>query len=130
MAENFGSDSTQGTMLVNVNTRQENKEITVKNSDGKTIISWTPDKSYNSVVISTPDIVKGNTYTVSLGSETTNVTMDSNIYGEGMGGAPGGVPGENPGEAGGMTPPNGNGNPQDVPENQGGTPPEKPGSKT
>lgn len=122
MAENFGSDSTQGTMLVNVNTRQENKEITVKNSDGKTIISWTPDKSYNSVVISTPDIVKGNTYTVSLGSETTNVTMDSNIYGEGMGGAPGGVPGENPGEAGGMTPPNGNGNPQDVPE--------KPGSKT
>lgn len=145
MAENFGSDSTQGTMLVNVNTRQENKEITLKDSDGKTIISWTPDKSYNSVVISTPDIVKGNTYTVVLGSETVDVTMDSNVYGEGMGGAPGGAPGGTPGEAGGnpgesggmtppdgnnMTPPNGNGGPQGESGNQGGTPPEKPGSKT
>lgn len=138
MAENFGSDSTQGTMLVNVNTRQENKEITVKDSDGKTIISWTPDKSYNSVVISTPDIVKSNTYTVALGSETVGVTMDSNVYGEGMGVAPGGAPGGNPGEADGMTPPDGNnmtppdrnGDPQGDSGNQGGTPPEKPGSKT
>lgn len=138
MAENFGSDSTQGTMLVNVNTRQENKEITVKDSDGKTIISWTPDKSYNSVIISTPDIVKSNTYTVALGSETVGVTMDSNVYGEGMGVAPGGAPGGNPGEADGMTPPDGNnmtppdgnGDPQGDSGNQGGTPPEKPGSKT
>lgn len=138
MAENFGSDSTQGTMLVNVNTRQENKEITVKDSDGKTIISWTPDKSYNSVVISTPDIVKSNTYTVALGSETVGVTMDSNVYGEGMGVAPGGAPSGNPGEADGMTPPDGNnmtppdgnGDPQGDSGNQGGTPPEKPGSKT
>ncbi len=134
MAENFGSDSTQGVMLVNVNTRQENKEITVKDSDGKTIISWTPDKSYNSVVISTPSIVKGNTYTVSLGSETTDVAMDSNVYGEGTGGTPGG----NPGDAGGMTPPDGNkttppdenGGPQGDPGGQGGTPPEKPSGKT
>ena len=135
MAENFSSDSTQGSMLVNVSTRQENKEITVKDSDGNTILSWTPDKSYNSVVISTPDIVKGNTYTVSLGSEKNTVTMENIIYGESTGNAPGGMGGITPPDGNNMTPPNGNfGDGNDVtqgkPRNKDGTPPENPDSET
>lgn len=135
MAENFGSDSTQGAMLVNVSTRQENKEIAVKDSDGNTILSWTPDKSYNSVVISTPDIVKGNTYTVSLGSEKTTVTMENIIYGESTGNAPGGMGGMTPPDGNNKTPPNdnfrnGNDGTQGKPGNKDGTPPEKPDSET
>lgn len=120
MAVNFGDDSTQGTMLVNASTRQENKEITLKDSDGNTIVSWTPDKSYNSVVISTPDIVKGNTYTVTLGSESIDVVMENTVYGEGGMGGFGGS-----GRPGGMEIPGGE---DPGSKNFGETPPDKPGT--
>lgn len=90
MAQNFGSDSTQGSIMLS-SANASTETITLKDSSGKTLVSYTPAKNYNNAVISTPDIVKGSTYSVSVGGETTEVTMDSLIYGEGfgMGGAPG-----------------------------------------
>ena len=85
MAQNFGSGSTQGSMLVNVNNQQGGSEIILKDSSGKTLISFRPEKSYNIVVISTPEIRKGGTYTLTAGSQNTSVTMNSLIYGEGGG---------------------------------------------
>lgn len=88
MAQNFGSDSTQGSMLVNASTQPANTEIILKDKNGSTIASFTPSKQYNCVVISCPEIKKGETYTLQCGDSKTSVTMDSLIYGNdnGMGG--------------------------------------------
>jgi hypothetical protein len=87
MAVNFGSDSTQGSMLVNTSSQNEaGTQIVLKDSDGNKIIEWTMEKQYNSVVISCPEIVDGGTYTVEMGDSSTEVTMDGLIYGDGFSG--------------------------------------------
>ena len=91
MSQNFGEKSTQGAMLVNVDTQQGGSEIILRDSGGKTLVSFTPQKSYNSVVVSTPEVIKGGTFTLVTGSSGTDVRMDSLIYGAGgMGGGFGG----------------------------------------
>lgn len=93
MAQNFGTDSTQGTMLINLNSTQSaNTQVTVKNSSGKTILTFTPEKQYSSLLISSPEIKQGETYEVTAGSQTQTVTMTSTVYGSGggMGGMKGG----------------------------------------
>lgn len=106
MAQNFGTDSTQGSILLNY-TAASADPITVTDADGNVLISCTPAKSYSSVVVSCPGIVAGGSYTVEAGGQTTEVTMDSLIYGTGS-------------MMGGMTPPNG-GTPGEMGEM--GTPP-------
>lgn len=117
MAQNFGSSSTQGSILLNVSSRSSGA-VTVKDSSGSVIISFTPEKEYNSVVISSPDIKKGETYTVTAAGESQTVEMSDIIYSSAGSatGNPGG--GQNPGGGHGQTPPDN--------QNNGGTPPEKP----
>lgn len=86
MAQNFGADSTQGTILVN--TQQQNaagSEIALFDSTGRKLIAWTMEKDYNSVVVSCPDIKAGSSYIVQTGEITTEITMDGLVYGEGFG---------------------------------------------
>ena len=45
------------------------------------LASFTPGKRYDCVVVSTPELRQGGTYTVTAGGETTSVTLDSLIYG-------------------------------------------------
>lgn len=95
MAQNFGSDSTQGSIMVTFDTaltETSEMEITLTDESGKTLLTYTPAKSYNCVVLSCPELAVGNTYTVSAGEQSVEATMDSLIYGEtkGMGG-PGGM---------------------------------------
>lgn len=119
MAQNFGDASTQGSMLISVS-GSENDVITLKDSSGKELLSWTADKAFACVVISCPDIKQGETYTVTAGDTTQEVTMDSLIYGSGgMGGfgGMGGKPGNWSGDKG--TPPEGMGEP---PEGMGDWP--------
>ncbi len=111
MAQNFGTSSTQGAMMVNVENQTSGSEIVLKDSSGKALVSFTPENNYNNVVISTPDIKKGASYTVSTGSASTAVQMDSLIYGSGgMGGMRGGnMPGgPDGGNMPGGNPPDGN----------------------
>jgi hypothetical protein len=94
MAVNFGSDSTQGSMLVNTSSQNEaGTQIVLKDSDGNKLIEWTMEKRYNSVVISCPEIVDGGTYTVEMGDTSTEVIMDGLIYGDGFGMGGGGFGG-------------------------------------
>lgn len=95
MAQNFGSNSTQGSIMVTFDTaltEASEMEITLTDESGKTLLTYTPAKSYNCVVLSCPELAVGNTYTVSAGEQSKEATMDSLIYGEtkGMGG-PGGM---------------------------------------
>lgn len=85
MAQNFGENSTQGSMLVNLSGDRTQEGIVLKDSDGNVIISYSPEKSYNSVLISHPNIEKDKTYTVETGTETATVEMSSLIYGSGTG---------------------------------------------
>lgn len=77
MAENFSSSSTQGSMLVTVSASMISGEITLQDSNGNSLLSYTPAKSYNSVVISCPKLTSGETYTLLACDTTTTVTLDS-----------------------------------------------------
>ena len=93
MAENFTS-ADQGTILLTVDT-QNGGEISLTDSSGNVLASWTAEKAYNSVLISCPEIKEGESYTLTAGSYSETITMDSLIYGSGMGmgGMPGGMQG-------------------------------------
>lgn len=85
MAQNFGSDSTQGTILVN--TQQQNaagSDIVLIDREGNELVVWTMEKAYNSVVISCPEMKVGSSYIVKTGEVSTEVTMDSLVCGEGF----------------------------------------------
>lgn len=75
MAQTF-SDSTQGVIAVSVRNCSANTEITVKNSSGKTVISHTPPLDFAVVIISSPDIEKGESYTLSIGGEEADMTAN------------------------------------------------------
>jgi hypothetical protein len=88
MAQNFGSTSTQGSILLSFNSNSKNE---IKLCQGSTVlVSYTPSKNYSSVVVSCPQLVKGSTYSLTAGGKTTSVTLTSLIYGGssmgGMGG--------------------------------------------
>ncbi len=100
MAENFSASSTQGAIMYNTT---GSGEIVLKNEGGEELLSFTPSKSFNSVVVSAPGIEVGGTYTLSVGGQSYTVKMDSIVYGSGGGlggpggGGPGGFGGGRPG---------------------------------
>ena len=121
MAQNFGTDSTQGSILL-TSRSTSTETIRVTDASGSVLAEFTPAKAYNCVIVSTPALKQGGTYTVTMGGESTDVTLDSLIYGTGgMGGGMGGQPGGNMG-----TPPDGNGGsmgtPPDGNSGKGGRP--------
>lgn len=117
MALNF-TEAEQGSILVNFESSfSKGDEITLVDSEGNTVSFTDQDgnktskitaaKSGNSVLISSPDITSGGTYTLTAGSLTATVSMNgNNIYGSGsglgggMGGRMGGGFGGEPAEGG------------------------------
>lgn len=98
MATNF-TKASQGSILLTTGNQSEGSEITVTDASGNVITKVTADCSYQSVLISSPDLVKGNTYTVTAGNYSETVTLSDYIYGTGSGFGPGGMPGgRNPGD--------------------------------
>lgn len=84
MAVNFGSSSTQGSMLLSFDMQQAGTEAALLDADGQTLLSFTASKAFSSLVLSCPDIVQGKTYTLQLGDTSMEITMDSLVYGSGM----------------------------------------------
>lgn len=128
MAENFGDSSTQGVMMVTVNSQAAGSAFSLSDSSGNELVSWTPEKEYTSVIISCPEITTGQEYTLTTGSDTTQITMDSIVYGSGsgMGGNPGNGGGSGNGGDMGQKPDDGNGTGKGSGDGGNmGTPPEK-----
>ena len=73
MAQSF-SDSTQGVVAVNVNTQKAGVEIVLLDANGNTILTQKPELGFARIVLSCPDMVKGQTYTLSVGGKTAQVT--------------------------------------------------------
>ena len=87
MAQGFGDESTQCSALVNFDEWVDAGEtITLTDSDGKEVFSYKVDKKFNSVVISTSDMKQGDTYTLTVGDQSSSFTLDDITYSEGSGG--------------------------------------------
>lgn len=76
MAVNFGTHSSQGSILINsVSQQQAGSEVILLDADEKELLAHTIEKSFNSIVVSCPAIVDGGTYTLKMGTEETKVTV-------------------------------------------------------
>lgn len=93
MAQNFGDTSSQGSILVSVDSQSAGSTVSITDQNGAILATWEAPKSFNSVLISCPDLTVGSTYTVTAGTAQTEVTLDSLIYGGGS---------MQPGQMGGM----------------------------
>ncbi|MBQ6838576.1 MAG: hypothetical protein IJO44_07020, partial [Clostridia bacterium] len=67
MAQTF-SQSSQGLISLSVGNQSAGTTINLKDSDGNTIITFSPELSFAVLIISSPDIVSGETYAVEIGS--------------------------------------------------------------
>lgn len=78
MAQGFDDSSTQCSVLHNLTAQQEaGAVITLKDKEGNELMSFTPEKKYSSVVISSPKLQTGSTYTLTAGSEQAQLTLES-----------------------------------------------------
>ncbi|MDD4290763.1 MAG: carbohydrate-binding domain-containing protein [Clostridia bacterium] len=94
MAQGLSSSSTQCNLMYNLNsTYAANTAIALKDSSGNVICSYTAAKQFSSVVMSSPDITLGETYTLTVGNSSytikfTSVTMSNGNQGGTGGGQP------------------------------------------
>lgn len=80
MVENFDSSSSQPSItLYTDSTRRRGTVVTVANSSGKEIISYTSKKYFSGVVITGELFEKGETYTVTVGEESYEFTIDETV---------------------------------------------------
>lgn len=69
MAQTF-SDSQQGVVAVNVGSQSGGTEITLTDSAGKLVLSYTPELSFAVVILSSPQMQKGESYTITIGTRS------------------------------------------------------------
>jgi len=131
MAETFGSESTQYSIMNTFDSVVSGgTTVTLTDSSGNVILSYTPTKDYQSVIF-TSDAIADGTYTVTAGDQSSEITVSEVVttngssggFGQmgdpgsmGQGGGPGGDIG---GGMGGNMPDFGNGQmPDDMPSGQ------------
>ncbi|MCI9137558.1 MAG: carbohydrate-binding domain-containing protein [Lachnospiraceae bacterium] len=83
MAQNFSDSSTQGALLAEFDLQAAETELSLKDSEGNTLITYTPAKQYNSVVFSHPALTASSSYTLQCGDVDTEITMETMIQGKG-----------------------------------------------
>ena len=69
MAQTF-SDSEHGVVAVSVGNQSAGTKIVLKDKSGKTMIEHTPELNFAVVILSSPDISKGETYAITVGSQS------------------------------------------------------------
>ena len=107
MAVNF-SNAEQGLIAVNVGNQSSGSSVKLTNSSGDVIAETTPGLDYAVVYVSTQDMTKGETYSLTAGSYSESITLTDNLYSTLSGGMQGSFGGGGPrGEM------NGNGQMQD-----------------
>lgn len=67
MAQSF-SDSTQGVIALQVGNQSAGTQIILKDKTGNTILSHTPELNFAVVILSCPELEKGETYTLTVGN--------------------------------------------------------------
>lgn len=133
MAEGFGNSSTQGSMLISAS-GNAGDTVTLSDSSGKVLCSYVAQKSFACVLVSAPGVEQGKSYTLKVGSNSIDVTLDgitySNVSG-GMGRSAGPSAGGSSTSGGGPTAPTGTTNPPGGSQgNKGGNAKDGPGGTT
>lgn len=139
MAEGFGNLSTQGSMLISAS-GNAGDTVTLSDSSGKVLCSYVAQKSFACVLVSAPGVEQGKTYTLKVGSNSIDVTLDgitySNVSGSigrpaGPSAGGGSTSGGGPTGSGGSTAPTGTTNPPGGSQgNRGGDAKDGPGGTT
>jgi hypothetical protein len=85
MSQGFSETSTQYSILNNFSTViAAGTEITVNDQEGNVVATYTPEKDYQSVVISTPELAKDATYTLTCGDQSMEITLTSVVTSNGQ----------------------------------------------
>jgi len=105
MGANFSSAENQGVITVSTGGQSAGTAVKLTDADGKTLAEVTPELDYDVVMISTPDMKTGSTYTLSAGSYSETIELNDAVYGSlngrgGMGRGNGGMPDMNNGNGG------------------------------
>ena len=87
-------------IVTTLGTVSANSAFSLMDSSRNVIMSYTPTKNYASAIVYSSDIKNGSTYTVTAGSTTQSITVNSNITTNGVSGGFGG--GQNGGFGGGQ----------------------------
>lgn len=72
MAQSF-SENKQGVIAISVGNQSAKTKIVLKDKNGKEIISYSPELSFQIVIISSPEIKAGETYSISVGSTSGDI---------------------------------------------------------
>ena len=73
MAQTFSS-SEQGVIAVSVGSQSAGTTVTVTDEDGNVLLSYEPPLSFSVVIYSSPELVTGQSYTISVGSASGTFT--------------------------------------------------------
>ncbi|MGN1147483.1 MAG: carbohydrate-binding domain-containing protein [Lachnospiraceae bacterium] len=113
MAQNFGNSSGQCSLMYNLSEWQEGGTNITLSLNDNTLFTYTPEKGFNSIVLSIPELSENETYTLTCGNISEEITFTSTIYsngssnggfgGGGRGNGFGGVEGNPPDGFGGGT---------------------------
>lgn len=75
MAQTFSS-SKQGVIAVNAGNQSAGTKITVQDESGNTLVSYEPELAFALVIISSPEIESGATYTITVGSSSAEIEAE------------------------------------------------------
>lgn len=79
MAQGFSDNSSQASFMYTLDsTCQAGDSLAVSDSSGRVIASFMPAKQYNNILVSSPELAVGGSYTVTLGGTVTD--CDENGY--------------------------------------------------
>ena len=76
MAQTF-DDSEQGVITTTIDKADAQSTLELVDSDGNIIITYTPELSYEYIILSSPEILTGETYTLNVnGTQVAEITAD------------------------------------------------------
>lgn len=75
MAEDISDKSDQQVAFVKLDSQMQAGDVTLTDSDGNVIVSYTALKAYDCVIISTKDLSEGQTYTLTTSGTETEVSL-------------------------------------------------------
>lgn len=79
MAQGFSGDSSQASFMYTLDSAANaGDSLAVTDSSGNVIVSFMPSKQYNNIVVSSPELTVGSSYTVTIGGTVTG--CDENGY--------------------------------------------------
>lgn len=83
MAQSASDTSSQNFVSVSLSSQEAGTLVNIQNSSGENIITFAPLKKFESVVISSPELKTGETYTVNVGGSISSSCEDGLFSNEG-----------------------------------------------